>query len=381
VPHNHKEVTVDETPRAFVIMSFDSEFESIYTDLIVPPLEQAGYEVARADSDFSQQNILCDIVQGIAHADLVVAEITVPNPNVFYELGLAHALRMPTVLLTQSMDDVPFDLRSYRIMTYSTDFREVAAFCDDLHELAQRHREQAITFGSPITDFLDLSLIETLSSELPPLVEEGEESGEEPEVERGYLDYVVEGEEAAEAMVDALADIAAQTEDIGDRLSAHTVRINQLQESDTPGAASQLHRISTQAARDLREYSQTVGERVPQLEDSVDLFVESYSGFVGWVEPSTEEEFEALTDLRDTQQQMLDSARTALTNVRGMRDATEGLRGVTRDMNRASQQTARTLDRVISTFEKVEAFAVRTLATVDRKLEQYGDSGQVEDSS
>ena len=104
----------EEKCTAFVIMAFDKEFDAIYSDLIKPSLEKIGYEVKRADSLLSQQNILKDIVREIASADLIIAELTSLNPNVFYELGIAHALRKPTILLTQSIEELPFDLRSFR---------------------------------------------------------------------------------------------------------------------------------------------------------------------------------------------------------------------------------------------------------------------------
>lgn len=106
---------MNKNPQAFVLTPFDPEFSSIYEDLIKPALEDAGYDVARADSFLDQQNILRDIIRGIATAHLIVADLTTLNPNVLYELGLCHGLRIPTILLAQSMEEVPFDLRPYRI--------------------------------------------------------------------------------------------------------------------------------------------------------------------------------------------------------------------------------------------------------------------------
>src|SRR5437773_304891 len=114
--------------RAFVIMPFDREFNSIYEKLIRVPLTEIGYEVLRADSELDQQNILRAIVRGITTADLLIADLTTNNPNVFYELGLAHGLHIPTVLIAQSISDVPFDLRSYSIHIYDTHFNKI----DDL---------------------------------------------------------------------------------------------------------------------------------------------------------------------------------------------------------------------------------------------------------
>jgi nucleoside 2-deoxyribosyltransferase len=59
-----------------------------------------------------------DIKRPIAEAKIVVAEITAPNQNVFYELGYAHALNKPTILLAQRGKELPFDIRSYRVIFY-----------------------------------------------------------------------------------------------------------------------------------------------------------------------------------------------------------------------------------------------------------------------
>jgi hypothetical protein len=56
--------------------------------------------------------------EGISSAKVLVAELTSRNPNVFYELGLAHALRKPVVLVSSREDDVPFDLQHIRVIYY-----------------------------------------------------------------------------------------------------------------------------------------------------------------------------------------------------------------------------------------------------------------------
>ena len=76
------------------------------------------------------------------------------NANVFYELGLAHGLGIPTVLLTQDIDEVPFDLRAYRIRQYGTQFNEVKDFTAWLERVGRDHRNGKISFGNPVTDFL-----------------------------------------------------------------------------------------------------------------------------------------------------------------------------------------------------------------------------------
>jgi hypothetical protein len=59
-----------------------------------------------------------DIWSEISKASIVVAELTGKNPNVYYELGLAHAIRKPAILISSNIEDVPFDLRPLRVFIY-----------------------------------------------------------------------------------------------------------------------------------------------------------------------------------------------------------------------------------------------------------------------
>ena len=140
-------------PHAFVLMPFDEGSTALYTDFIRPVLEEKGLTVARADDIESNRNILRDVIEGIDKCDLVVAELTGNNPNVLYELGLAHALRKPVLHLTQNIDDVPFDLRSYRMIEYSRDFSKIGEAKEKLGSNARAFSDGRSSFGNPVTDF------------------------------------------------------------------------------------------------------------------------------------------------------------------------------------------------------------------------------------
>jgi hypothetical protein len=101
----------------FVVMQFHG-FEELYTDVIVPVTEEFGLQPYRADEVYGPGNILADIVFGIQTAQIVIAEITPPNENVFYEVGYAHALQKPTILLANKTKSLPFDLTGYRCLFY-----------------------------------------------------------------------------------------------------------------------------------------------------------------------------------------------------------------------------------------------------------------------
>jgi hypothetical protein len=77
------------------------DFDRIFTELIRPALESVGLEVMRADEEQSAGDIRADMFQELLMADLVVADLTLDNPNVWYELGVRHALRARGVILVQ----------------------------------------------------------------------------------------------------------------------------------------------------------------------------------------------------------------------------------------------------------------------------------------
>jgi len=95
-------------------------FDEYYQDIIAPAARSVGLDVVRADEIYDVRPIMDDIVRGIINADVIVAEVTTRNPNVNYELGMAHALGKPVVIISQSVDDIPFDYRHVRAILYDT---------------------------------------------------------------------------------------------------------------------------------------------------------------------------------------------------------------------------------------------------------------------
>ena len=105
---------------AFMIMPFGPEdLQVVYEDFLRPTLEaRCLVTCVRADDIFGSGVVMDDVQGAIQEADIVVADLTGQNANVFYEVGIAHAVDKPVLLLAQSLDDVPFDLRHRRILIY-----------------------------------------------------------------------------------------------------------------------------------------------------------------------------------------------------------------------------------------------------------------------
>ncbi len=109
--------------QAFIVRPFGVkggiDFEVVQAQLIAPALEAAGIAGDAAGQFFEAGNIREDMFQQLLLADLVIADISLHNPNVFYELGIRHALRgRQTFLIRAKLDAIPFDLKTDRYMEY-----------------------------------------------------------------------------------------------------------------------------------------------------------------------------------------------------------------------------------------------------------------------
>jgi tetratricopeptide (TPR) repeat protein len=114
---------------AFLVMPFgikpgpdgkNINFDKVYLDYLKPAVEAAGLRPHRADAERRGGSIHADMFQDLLMAEMVVADLTIDNPNVWYEIGVRHALRASGAVLTYALRDrLPFDLNGQRMMHYS----------------------------------------------------------------------------------------------------------------------------------------------------------------------------------------------------------------------------------------------------------------------
>jgi hypothetical protein len=81
----------------------------------------------RADDIWENPAVIQDVVSLIDRSSVVIADCTGRNPNVFYEIGIAHTLGREVILITQNAEDIPFDLRHLRYVTYLNNSEGLAA--------------------------------------------------------------------------------------------------------------------------------------------------------------------------------------------------------------------------------------------------------------
>lgn len=112
-------------------MPFSKEFDDVYQLGIKPACEEAGAFCERLDEQVFDEGMLDQIYIQIAKADMIVADMSTQNPNVFYEVGYAHALDKRVILITNSAGDIPFDLKHRFHLVYEKSITTLRARLKD----------------------------------------------------------------------------------------------------------------------------------------------------------------------------------------------------------------------------------------------------------
>lgn len=142
-------MTTGQKPFAFVLMPFDASFDDIYKLGIKSTAEALGFVAERVDDQKFSEDILSRICRQIELADVIISDMTGRNPNVFYEVGYAHARGKLSIHLASSIEDIPFDLKHKRHLIYG---RSITSLQDKLKdELIWAQKQIANTSGLRIS--------------------------------------------------------------------------------------------------------------------------------------------------------------------------------------------------------------------------------------
>lgn len=117
-PVFQRRIFAQRPSHCFYLGPFREPFNTIYAEQIVPALLGEGVTTQRGDEIYSADVVIEDVWEGINTAHFLVADVTGKNPNVMYEIGMAHTVGKPVLIISQSLDDIPFDLRHRRCVIY-----------------------------------------------------------------------------------------------------------------------------------------------------------------------------------------------------------------------------------------------------------------------
>ncbi|MBL4808479.1 MAG: hypothetical protein JKY43_00275 [Phycisphaerales bacterium] len=125
--------------------------------IIRPAVEPLGYTAIRADEIDKPGLITSQVIQHIVDDKLVIADLTEQNPNVFYELAIRHALRLPYVQIIRKADRIPFDVAGTRTVQFDhTDLDSVDSAVKSIQEQIKSLEQNPEDLESPISVSIDL---------------------------------------------------------------------------------------------------------------------------------------------------------------------------------------------------------------------------------
>ena len=107
-----------EQKLAIVLMPFSKEYDDLFLIGIKEVLEKRGFNCTRVDDKYFPGQIVEEIQRSIAESDVIIAEMTDRNPNVYYEVGYAHGINKYPILITKDTQELPFDLQGYKHIVY-----------------------------------------------------------------------------------------------------------------------------------------------------------------------------------------------------------------------------------------------------------------------
>ena len=129
----------DQRVDVFVLMPFKAKLEKVYSNHIKKLGDELGLKIRRADDMFSPRPFMTKVWDGICAAQLILADCTEKNANVFYEIGMAHTVGKKVVLMTRSDKDIPSDIKHFDYIPYIYDPEGVDTLIDKLRTFLKSH--------------------------------------------------------------------------------------------------------------------------------------------------------------------------------------------------------------------------------------------------
>ena len=350
-------------------MPFDPGFDSIYDGVIKSGLELAGLSVKRADDIQNQRNILQYVFDGIVNSDLIVADLTNSNPNVFYELAIAHAVRKPVILITQHMDEVPFDLKPYRLIEYDVHFAKIGEAIERLTNEGKAFLAGELQFGNPFSDF---SPEYSVHSRPQPAQESNSQtrsgdtraSGEKDQDDRGLVDHLIDVNEGYNKIATLIEEVTGDLQGLTESLDAATNDIATISSNPNASSPVAVQRVLRRVAERIAAFNQRLAEANPQyaliavgIEDSLEIVIGFYAEGPEPRDSNIEEQVSVLRSFKTT---AIDGRDSFITLANTMDSLPRIERRLTREATRGSEE-----------IRTMAANIDRTIGSVDRALNKF----------
>lgn len=330
----------------FVIMPFQEEFFEMYEMLKIEFSKE--YEFTNAGEEGNQQNILRDIIEPIYKADVVIADLTGLNPNVMYELGIAHTFNKKTIIITKDdLSKLPFDLKQYRAKDYSTHFKKFAELIDYLKINMDGAVKGTVSYSNPVKDFMTLAGLENTNQ----FQEKGIEL--EEDTDKGFLDFLAEIEENANSLSEEIDSLNEEIKIMSDGVSKSAEEIERVNQAGGNSVASFVRKESKKAARYISEFATKLRSHNQKIETLWDEVENNTLGLLENKYANQEGNQESLIGYLCSLKAMRVAITESNSSVEELKDSMNDNIGIERSMNQAIRFVVDDLSTYISNTQRI----------------------------
>lgn len=338
-------------PNVFVITPFNEDFLALYDE--IKETFNENFEFTNAGDLDNQQNILQDIVEGIHQADVIIADLTGLNANVLYELGLAHAMNKKVVIITQDINELPFDIKSYRSNEYSLQFNKLPKLIEELKKLLFGAIDNTIKYGNPVSDYLpDFYNFENIEKDhsIPTIAQSNEESNEEETegIENGFLDNIAELQENSQKMTTEINSICDEMEEMNTSVTSATNEINRVKSHSGNADALFVRNICRKLSSPIDIFAGKLKNRTENINYYWNIVENNYLSLLDNQFIQKQENIKSLSE----NLQALDQLQTAIDNsdreIQGFIKILHGNLGMERRLNKAITSLIGELENYLS---------------------------------
>ena len=340
--------------KVFVIMPFEDEFFEAY-DAIKAKFN-SNFEFSNAGEEDNQQNILSDIILPIYEADIILADLTGLNPNVMYELGIAHCLNKKTIIITRDdLANLPFDLKQYRTKGYSTHYSKFNELLKYLDKNFNGAVDGSVVFSNPVIDIFasnDIKLKDVFKQDKISISIEDEE--------KGFLDFLSDIEHNTNFLTENINSMVVELNYMNDGIKARTNEIEKVNKNPSDGNNAFIKKEVKKVAEYIRNFSKQLNSHNEQYSILWDDIEKDILGLLDNEfmiknnENSLEEYLKSLYGLKVN----IESSNDSMIN---MRDSINSNKGIERKLNQAIREMDESLNSYLDITEQMIASINRIL--------------------
>ena len=333
--------------KVFMIMPFTDVFFEVYEMLRLEFMDK--YEFSNATNVGNQQNILRDIIQPLYETDVVIADLTGLNPNVLYELGVAHTFNKKTIVITQDdLSKLPFDLKQYRAKEYTTHFKSFAELLEYMKSNLHGAISGDVVYSNPVKDFMGLNGI----NNIPWFSNEKITIDIDSDSDKGLIDFVADIEEDMDNLNKNIDKLIENMNHMTDGINKTVVAIERANNRGGSGNATLVQIEAKKAAGYINDFSAKLKEHNKHFSE---LWNKIEKNTLGLLENPYAAKGENKTDMVlfiRAIKTLQKAINVSIKSIEGMKDASLGNLGIERTLS----QSVRFLDTDLKTHLEIMDF-------------------------